>query len=67
MTASVGREVHANMLLGAAPGSAQARAEAQDASGEGLGDLVEALSRGHEVGMEGGRHALPLSRFSLDT
>jgi len=53
MTASPGREVDANLLPGAALGSAQTRAEAQDASGEGLGDLVEALGRGHELGIQG--------------
>jgi hypothetical protein len=56
MTASPGREVDANLLRGAAPGSAQARANAQDAGGQDLGDLVEALGRGHEVGVEGIRH-----------
>ena len=50
MTASVGREVDANLLRRAAPGSAQARAEPQDAGRQDLGDLVEALGRGHEVG-----------------
>jgi hypothetical protein len=53
MTASGRREVDANLLRGAAPGSAQARAKPQDAGGEDLGDLVEALGRGHEVGVEG--------------
>ena len=53
MTASPGREVDANLLRGAAPGSAQARTHAQDARGQDLGDLVEALGRGHEVGVEG--------------
>jgi hypothetical protein len=53
MTASVGREVDANLLRRAAPGSAQPRAEPQDAGSEDLGDLVEALGRGHEVGVEG--------------
>ena len=56
MTASPGREVDANPLRGAAPGSAQARAEPQDAGGQDLGDLVEALGRGHEVGMHSVRH-----------
>jgi hypothetical protein len=67
MTASPGREVDANLLRGAAPGGTQTRPHAQDAGGEDLGDLVEALGRGHEVGVEGVRHALSLSRFSLDT
>ena len=53
MTASVGREVDANLLRSAAPGSAQARAHPQDAGGQDLGDLVEALGRGHQVGVEG--------------
>jgi hypothetical protein len=56
MTASPGREVDANLLRGAAPGSAQSRAEPQDAGGHNLGDFVEALGRGHEVGVEGVRH-----------
>jgi hypothetical protein len=53
MTASAGREVDANLLSGAALGSAQARANAQDAGGQDLGDLIQALGRGHEVGAEG--------------
>jgi hypothetical protein len=52
MTASPGREVDANLLRGAALGGAQARAEPQDAGGEDLSDLVQALGRGHEVGIE---------------
>lgn len=56
MTASLGREVDANLLRGAAPGSALTRAGAQDAGGQDLGDLVEALGRGHPVGVEGVRH-----------
>ena len=55
MTASPGREVDANLLRGAALGSAQPRAGAQDAGGQDLGDLVEALGGGHEVGVEGVR------------
>ena len=66
MTASPGREVDANLLRGAALGSAQARAHPQDAGGQDLGDLVEALRGGHQVGVEGFRHVTPLSRFSLD-
>ena len=58
MTASPGREVDANLLRGAAPGSAQARADPQDAGGQDLGDLVEPLGRGHEVGVEGGHRTL---------
>ena len=56
MTASVGREVDPNSLLSAAPGCTQTGANAQDAGGQDLGDLVEALSGGHEVGMEGTGH-----------
>jgi hypothetical protein len=56
MTASVGREVDANLLLGAALGSAQARAGSHDAGGEDLGDLVQSLGRGHEVGIHSIRH-----------
>ena len=56
MTASPGREVDANLLRGAALGSAQPRAEAQDAGGQDLGDLVEALGGAHEVGVEAVRH-----------
>ena len=56
MTASPGREVDRNLLPGAALGSAQARAEPQDAGGQDFGDLVEALGRGHEVGAERDRH-----------
>jgi hypothetical protein len=57
MTASPGREVDANLLRGAALGSAQPRAEPQDAGRQDLGDLVEALGRGHEVGVERLAHA----------
>ena len=53
MTASVGREVDANLLRGAAPGSAHSRTEAQDAGRQDLGDLVEPLGGRHEVGVEG--------------
>ena len=56
MTASPGREVDANLLRGAAPGGAEARAEAQDAGGQDLGDLVEALGWGHQVWVEGVGH-----------
>jgi hypothetical protein len=63
MTASVGREVDANLLRGAALGSAKTRAHPQDAGGQDLGDLVEALGRGHEVGMKSvGQHADVLVR-----
>jgi hypothetical protein len=50
MTASPGREVDANLLPGAALGGAKARTDAQDAGRQDLGDLVEALGWGHEVG-----------------
>jgi hypothetical protein len=56
MTPSPGREVDANLLRGAAPGSAQARAKPQDARSKDLGDLVEAFGGGHQVGAEGGEH-----------
>jgi hypothetical protein len=49
MTASPGREVDANLLRGAAPGSAEARAQPQDTGRQNLGDFVEALGRGHQV------------------
>jgi hypothetical protein len=54
MTASPGREVHANLLSRAAPEGALARPQPQDARHQDLGDLVEALGRGHEVGVERG-------------
>ena len=50
MTASPGREVDRNLLRRAALGSAQARADPQDAGSQDLGDLVDALGGGHEVG-----------------
>jgi hypothetical protein len=53
MTASPGREVDPDLLRGGAPGSAQTRANAQDARGQDLSDLVEALGRGHQVWVEG--------------
>jgi hypothetical protein len=53
MTASPGREVDANLLRGAALGSAHSRTDAQDPGRQDLGDLVEAFRRGHEVGVEG--------------
>jgi hypothetical protein len=63
MTASPGREVDANLLRGAAPGSAQTGAGPDDAGGEDLGDLVEPLGRGHQVGVEGVRHVGKSSRL----
>ena len=56
MTASPGREVDANLLRGAAPGSAHSRTDTQDAGRQDLGDLVEALGGGHEVRMQGTGH-----------
>ena len=55
MTASPGREVDANLLRSAALGSAQARADPDDAGRQDLGDLVEPLGRSHDVGAEGVR------------
>jgi hypothetical protein len=52
MTALGGREVDANLLRGAAPGSAQPPADAHNAGRQDLGDLVQALARGHQVGVE---------------
>jgi hypothetical protein len=52
MTASPGREVDTNLLRGAAPGSAQARAKPQDPGGQDLGNFIEALGGGHGVGLE---------------
>lgn len=46
MTASVGREVHRNRLSAAALKGAVARAEAENAGGEDLGDLGEAFGGG---------------------
>jgi hypothetical protein len=54
MTASPGREVDANLLSGAALGSAQTHAEPQDAGGQDLGDLIQALFGGHQIGMNTG-------------
>jgi hypothetical protein len=65
MTASVGREVDANLLPGAALGSAQARANPQDAGRQDLGDLVQSLGGGHEVGAEGVRHGRRLGACSI--
>jgi hypothetical protein len=54
MTASPGREVDGN-LLRSALGSAQARADPDDAGRQDLGDPVEAFGRGHQVGVKGVR------------
>jgi hypothetical protein len=59
MTASPGREVDANLLSSAALGSAQARANTQDASRQDLGDFVEAFDRGHQVWIQGLGHGGP--------
>jgi hypothetical protein len=56
MTASVGREVDANLLSGAALVCAEPRPNPEDAGGQDLGDLVQALGRCHEIGMEGHEH-----------
>jgi hypothetical protein len=53
MTASPGREVDPNLLSRAAPESALARPQPDDAGGQDLRDLVEALGGSHEVGVEG--------------
>ena len=53
MTASPRREVDANLLSGAAPRSAQPRAEPQDAGGQDPGDLVEALGGVMRLGWRG--------------
>ena len=58
MTASPGREVDRNLLCGAALGSAQTGAKPQDSGGQDLGDLVEPLGGGHEVGAEAVGHGL---------
>ena len=56
MTASPGREVDANLLRGAALGSAQPRAGPDDAGRQDLGDLLEALGGGHQVRIKGLGH-----------
>ena len=59
MTASPGREVDRNLLRRGALGSAQARADPDDAGGKDLGDLIEALGWGHEVGVKRVGHVMP--------
>jgi hypothetical protein len=59
MTASAAREVEADLLRGAARGSTQAHAHAEDTGREDLGDLVQALGRGHQFGVEGLGHGEP--------
>jgi hypothetical protein len=51
MTASVGREVDANLLRGAALGSAQSAADPHNAGREDLGNFIQTLRAGHQVGM----------------
>jgi hypothetical protein len=65
MTASPGREVDANLLRRAAPGSAQARANAEDAGGQDLCDLIQALGGSHEVGAKGVRHRAGCRTFAF--
>ena len=52
MTASVGREVDANLLPGAAPGSALTRAKTEDASRQDLCYFIQTFGRGHQIGIE---------------
>jgi hypothetical protein len=56
MTASVRREVQSNPVSSAL--TAQLLADPQDAGREDLGDLVEALGGGHEVGIQGHEEVL---------
>jgi hypothetical protein len=65
MTASPPQEVDGNLLHGAALGSTQTRSNTQDAGGQHLGDLVEALAGSHQMRRQRIRHhplALPSSR-----
>ena len=67
MTASPGREVDANLLRGAALRGAQTRADPQDAGGQDLSDLVEALGGGHQVWIQGLGHGGAIGKcFSPD-
>src|ERR671918_1179012 len=56
MTASPGREVDANLLSGAAPGSAQPRARSDDAGRQEFGDLRKPLVGGQMAGVKGAGH-----------
>jgi hypothetical protein len=56
MTASPRGEVDRNLLRGAAPGSAEARANPQDAGGQNLGDLRKPLVGGQMAGVKGAGH-----------
>jgi hypothetical protein len=60
MTASLRQEVETNPLRSASPGSAQTRADAENAGCQDLGDLVEPFGCGHEIGMERVRQCLAL-------
>jgi hypothetical protein len=57
MTASVGREVQSNRVSSVP--TAQPSADAQDAGGQDLGDLVEPLGGGHQVGVKRLGHVTP--------
>jgi hypothetical protein len=50
MHASVGREVQSNRVSSVLP--AQLSAGPQDARSQDFGDLIQALGRGHEIGIE---------------
>jgi hypothetical protein len=70
MTASLGREVDANLLLGAALGSAQARASPHDARRQDLPDFVEAFGRSHSMEVDGSGHGvrvLSMAQIYLST
>jgi hypothetical protein len=62
MHASVGGEVQSNPVSSVL--AAQLSASTKDARGQDLGDLVETLAGGHQVGMERDRHALDSSQGS---
>jgi hypothetical protein len=62
MHASVGGEVQSNPVSSVL--TAQLSAGSQDTRGEDLGDLVQALGRGHQLWREGVRHdASPLPKL----
>jgi hypothetical protein len=68
MHASVGREVQSNRVSSVL--TPQLSAGPQDAGSQDLGDLVEPLGRGHEIGMESAhgspdRTRDPLCRHSI--
>jgi hypothetical protein len=60
MHASVGREVQSNRLSSVLP--AQLSAGPQDAHSQDLGDLIQALGRGHEIGTEFAHGSLDRTR-----